>query len=56
MLAALAFPIAVGELEISPRKAPAEQYGYEHLFVGVGFHAQPLTMSSPACVMPHTMP
>jgi hypothetical protein len=26
------------------------------LFVGVGFHAQPLTMSIPFWVMPHTMP
>ena len=56
MLGASAFPVAVQELKVSPGEAPAEQYGYEHLFVGVGFHAQPLTMSSPDCVMPHTMP
>ena len=49
-------PVAVSELEIQPGKAPAKEYGYEHLFVGVGFHAQPLTMSRPVCVMPHTMP
>jgi hypothetical protein len=56
MWEALAFPVSVGDLEISPRKAPAEQYGYKHLFVGVGFHAQPLTVSIPACVIAHTMP
>ena len=36
MLAALAFPVAVGELEIGPGEAPAEQDGYKHLFMRVG--------------------
>jgi len=56
MWGASAFPVSVGDLEVGPGKAPAEQYRYEHLFVGVGFHAQPLTMSMPFWVMPHTMP
>ena len=29
-------PVAVSELEIQPGEAPAEEYGYKHLFVGVG--------------------
>ncbi|CAB4176012.1 hypothetical protein UFOVP982_1, partial [uncultured Caudovirales phage] len=53
---ASAFPVSVGDLEINPREAPAKQYGYEHLLVVVGFHAQPLTMSIPFWVMAHTMP
>jgi len=56
MLGASAFPVAVDKLEVGPGQAPAKQYGYKHLFVGVVFHAQPLTMFMPACVMPHTMP
>lgn len=46
----------IGQLEVDPRKGPAKQDGYEHLFVSVGFHAQPLTMSKPCLVIAHTMP
>ncbi len=56
MWEASALPVAIGKLEICPGEAPAKQYGYDHLLVAVGFHAQPLTMSIPFWVMPHTMP
>jgi hypothetical protein len=39
MLGASLVPVTVGKLEICPGKAPAEQHGYDHLLVVVGFHA-----------------